>query len=361
MYICILNCGIISLIVDIGKKGKKKGTVIPLQSFLASNGTPVPSGTTQVAKKIRNVDGEDSDDSTALPLIYQLPTAPRANRISNDESIPQNPPFVAYITNLLFDVNENDVYEYFEAYQVKSVRLPRDEDGNGRSRGFGYVEFETRDDLISVLSLPDPSIKGRRIRIDYTTDSEQNGNRHKGGGRRGYESSSSGDMSNWRRSGQQSGFDSNRYDKGFNRNWNSSSGGSNNNNGESWRSGTREPRDRDSAAPFTRKRDAVEQERPKLNLKPRTLPLPERDTSSLNSGEMQSSNVFGAAKPVDTSARDLEIEQKLAETRKITQEQEIATSMKNVKIDDSGEKKTAISNPSNWRRTEKNVESKSEE
>lgn len=328
-----------------------------------------------MAKKIRNIDGDDSDDSTALPLIYQLPTAPRANRISNDESIPQNPPFVAYITNLLFDVNENDVYEYFDAYHVKTVRLPRDDEGSGRTRGFGYVEFESREDLISVLSLPDPSIKGRRIRIDYTTDSEQNGNRHKGS-RRGYDNSSGSDMSNWRRTGPASTFDSNRYDKGYSRNWSSagSSSTANNNNGESWRSSnTREQRDRDrdSGVSFSRRREVAEQERPKLNLKPRTLPLPERDmtnssteinSSSGGNGNQLASNVFGAAKPVDTSARDLEIEKKLAETRKLSQDQELSESLKNINMDEAGEKKTAITNSSsNWRRTEKEAEQKSEE
>ncbi|TMW47263.1 hypothetical protein DOY81_007656, partial [Sarcophaga bullata] len=106
------------------KKGKKnKGTVISLQSFL-SNGD-VPVGTTQVAKNIRNVDGEDSDEGgNVLMVVCQLPTAPRANRIFDDNTITHKAPFVVYLTNLPFDVKEDDVYDYFNTYQPRTLPLP---------------------------------------------------------------------------------------------------------------------------------------------------------------------------------------------------------------------------------------------
>ena len=40
----------------------------------------------------------------------------------------------------------------FCLYKVVSVRLPEE---NGRFRGFGYVEFETRQALIDALALSD--------------------------------------------------------------------------------------------------------------------------------------------------------------------------------------------------------------
>lgn len=39
--------------------------------------------------------------------------------------------------------------------QIKSIRLPREGGENGRFKGFGYVEFETRSDLIDALSKND--------------------------------------------------------------------------------------------------------------------------------------------------------------------------------------------------------------
>lgn len=39
--------------------------------------------------------------------------------------------------------------------QVKSIRLPREGGEGGRFKGFGYVEFETRSELIEALSKND--------------------------------------------------------------------------------------------------------------------------------------------------------------------------------------------------------------
>ena len=36
---------------------------------------------------------------------------------------------------------------------MKSVRLPREGGDGGRLRGFGYAEFETRQDLVDALTM----------------------------------------------------------------------------------------------------------------------------------------------------------------------------------------------------------------
>lgn len=36
---------------------------------------------------------------------------------------------------------------------MKSVRLPREAGDGGRLRGFGYAEFETRQDLVDALTM----------------------------------------------------------------------------------------------------------------------------------------------------------------------------------------------------------------
>lgn len=344
-----------------GKKGKKsKGTVISLQSFLA-NGNDTPVGTTQVSKKVRNYDGDDSDDGgSSVSLVLQLPTAPRANRIFEDDSIPHNPPFLAYVTNLPFDANEEDIYDFFGEETIASLRLPREDGETGRVRGFGYVEFATRSDLINALTMPDPSIKGRRIRIDLSNESEQQSNRQRGN-RRGYDgfgnNSENRDSTNWRRDSQEASYN----DRGFNRDRRSDNSQDKSASG-SWRTGSRpmsdasphrgnyggdryrdgntrnrnyDDRERSMGGGF-RANEETAQERPKLNLKPRTLPLPEiqvkQETEVGNSTEesregsenpppkkisgVAPEKVFGAAKPVDTASRELEIEERLAQSRR---------------------------------------------
>lgn len=51
--------------------------------------------------------------SAKEPIV--LPSAPRAARDPgvDEENIPTNPPYVAYISNLPYDVNEEDLYEFF--------------------------------------------------------------------------------------------------------------------------------------------------------------------------------------------------------------------------------------------------------
>lgn len=359
-----------------GKKGKKnKGTVISLQSFLSNDDAPV--GTTQVAKNIRNVDGDDSDDGeNVLTLVCHLPTAPRANRVFDDNSVPHRAPFIAYITNLPFDVKEDDIYEYFSSNRVTTVRLPREDGESGRVRGFGYVEFETREDLIQSLGIPDPTIKGRRIRIDLSNENDQNSKQR--GNRRGYDNSNSEnrDSTDWRRDNTQNRETNNYgFDRGSSRD--SKSAPDNNSTG-SWRMGSRSTINETSSTErtFERKRDVrienkndMPQERPKLVLKPRTLPLPElevapttkieskvddatEEVSSLKFTGVPAEKVFGSAKPVDTTARDLEIEERLLDIRRQENSQKkVSDSINNELNELSLEKEEKVSIvEKSWRR-----------
>lgn len=149
-----------------------------------------------VTKNISWGDECDQEDIVSIAL----PTAPRSTRVLDDSTIPQEPPFLAYMTNLPYDLNEEDLQQYFEEQlecDIVSVRLPRDDKDGGRMRGFGYVEFKEREDLIAAVSLPDPQIRNRRIRIDVSNENDQK----RGNQRRGYDNFGSGSENrdtNWR-------------------------------------------------------------------------------------------------------------------------------------------------------------------
>uniref|UniRef100_A0A1A9X175 RRM domain-containing protein n=1 Tax=Glossina brevipalpis TaxID=37001 RepID=A0A1A9X175_9MUSC len=303
-----------------GKKGRKnKGTVISLKAFLGD--TDTPAGTVQITKKIQNHSSGDSDsDSSGLLQVYQLPTAPRAKRILNDSSIPYDPPYVAYLTNLPFDVNESDIYEHFKACNVLNVRLPRENGDTGRFKGFGYIDLKARDDLIQVLSLPDPNIKGRRIKIELPNGNDQQNARKQ--------------VVNWRASDNES-RESTNWRSGIKLAEAAKSNLDCNVPG-SWRVGNRS-----SVSSFSTRKSSPDdgrgsfQERPKLNLKPRTVPAPEIVIKSepaiklkpsefekqesimrTKSSGTSASKIFGSAKPINTLAKDLEIEKRLEEKRK---------------------------------------------
>ncbi|KAJ9593461.1 hypothetical protein L9F63_014990, partial [Diploptera punctata] len=162
-----------------GKKNKKiKGKTLGLTEFLSDGGSN--AGQKVITRKTSNwaddVENEDEYESLRKEKVV-LPTAPRATRSPevDDEKVPKVPPFQAYISNLPYEVDENDIYEFFKNLQVTDVRLPRDD---RKPKGYGYVEFENRSSLISALSM---TIKTRRMRIEVADNND--GDRRGRGGR----------------------------------------------------------------------------------------------------------------------------------------------------------------------------------
>lgn len=88
-----------------------------------------------------------------------LPTAPKASRGYDDlaDKIPNNPPYMAYLSNLPYDVSDGEIEDFFSHLRISNMRIPKD-DRLGevpRLRGFGYIEFEDRDSLLGALMIPD--------------------------------------------------------------------------------------------------------------------------------------------------------------------------------------------------------------
>lgn len=159
------------------KKGKKsKGKTLGLSEFLGGDGGR-SGGQAVVMAPSKSSWADEMDEEASYKEKILLPTAPRAARGSDvDESkIPCNPPYTAYIANLPYDIDNDDVEKFFQGLSVKSVRLPREGGDGGRLRGFGYAEFETRQDLVDALTRNELVIKNRKIRVDVAsgTDNEQ--------------------------------------------------------------------------------------------------------------------------------------------------------------------------------------------
>ncbi|VEN46562.1 unnamed protein product [Callosobruchus maculatus] len=113
-----------------------------------------------------------------------LPTAPKASRDYEDisDKVPKEPPFCAYISNLPYDVDEEEITEFFKDMRIASLRIPKDDRGGEvpRSKGYGYVEFEDRESLMDALILRDTNLKNRRVRIEVATNND--GERRRGMG-----------------------------------------------------------------------------------------------------------------------------------------------------------------------------------
>jgi nucleolin len=95
-------------------------------------------------------------------------------KFPKNTTIPDRPPFTAKIDNLEFSVNDEELRKVFENIgYIKSARVMTDRE-SGKSRGFGFVEFESAEDLKAALERND-DIKGRRIDVSVKMESQNRG------------------------------------------------------------------------------------------------------------------------------------------------------------------------------------------
>ncbi|XP_047504549.1 eukaryotic translation initiation factor 4B isoform X1 [Pieris napi] len=392
-----------------GKKTKK-------QKWVKANITDIIAEPTTIATANTWADPDEesvtasyghSGSRTTRPVV--LPSASRAARGGlsvDDESIPKRPPYIAHISNLPYDVDDSAISDLFEGLKISNLRLPREGD---RLKGFGYVDFEDRESLVSAMNIPDLTIGGRRIRIEvYTKENDRRGMGRSGMGRsdrdRDYDPERT--MGDWR-SGPRAAPETNRArppaenrdrDRDRDRDRERERDSSVDNKPGAWRDAERPaepPRapyggrdsygrerygdrergfgreeggrersgyggrdgfraaerdggfsrdsrgfgsrgfgDRDRDPP---REDSKPRERPKLNLLPRSVPRdPEVPTKPADGAPIEEKSgppkpvaaekVFGGAKPVDTAAKEREIEERLRkqeeEARRGTDEKE---------------------------------------
>ncbi|KAI6119920.1 hypothetical protein EDD16DRAFT_1569013 [Pisolithus croceorrhizus] len=104
-----------------------------------------------------------ADDVLRL-LAEAFPEQARNSQVDN-RPLPTQPPYTAFIGNIWGDdVTEHGLAAIFSSLKVKSVKVIRDKDG--KSRGFGFVEFEDRASLKAALRQTwQYSLCGRLIRV----------------------------------------------------------------------------------------------------------------------------------------------------------------------------------------------------
>ncbi|KAJ5648158.1 hypothetical protein N7490_004530 [Penicillium lividum] len=287
--------------------------------------------------------------------------------------LPTEPPYTAHVGNLSFEATADDISDLFAECSVTNVRIVEDKMTKA-PKGFGYVEFATVEGLQKALDLSGTSLQGRTIRtsvaepakesrpegrdLDWTRrgplpaaperriperssygrnmDAASDAGSDRGGRRNNFESDGKfRDFGNWERKGplsppagpppREGGRPhSNEGGPGFRRS--SPAWGE----GRSQDDGSRPPAPRVERAPTAADMDnqwrskmrpdqppkegstptspTVPASRPKLNLAKRTVP-DAAATAAAGAGDSKASP-FGAARPIDTAAREREVEEK---------------------------------------------------
>ena len=90
-----------------------------------------------------------------------------------------------YIGNLEYGVTEDDLQKAIEdkGLQIKDLKIIKDK-FSGRSKGFGFAEFETDEQIEQAISALDgQELKGRKLRVSKAKKREDNRRQSFGGGR----------------------------------------------------------------------------------------------------------------------------------------------------------------------------------
>lgn len=95
-----------------------------------------------------------------------------------------------FVGNISFDMDDNELREVFEEFgEVTSAEVIVNK-FNGRSKGFGFVEYASQDSVQDAIeNLNGQEVKGRRIKVNFATEKSNDGgggrfnNRNRGRGR----------------------------------------------------------------------------------------------------------------------------------------------------------------------------------
>ncbi|RUS89751.1 hypothetical protein EGW08_002454 [Elysia chlorotica] len=237
------------------------------------------------------------------------------NRDSRPTEIPTEPPYIIYIGNLPFGIVQGDLETIFKDLNVKSVRLVHDRE-SGRFKGFCYVEFDDVDSLKEALSFDNALFEERNIKVAVASGKKDRnqggrGGRGGGGGGRGGWQDRGGDRGGFTDRGPPRRDDRDGYRGGGSRGGGGGSFGGFNDRGGGGGGYSRDREYGGGGAPPPRRRDGGSEEfreaspdslaqRPRLNLKPRTVKAPPNAPAETSRNE----SIFGKGKPREKRPED---------------------------------------------------------
>ena len=226
--------------------------------------------------------------------------------------IPTAPPFTAFVGNFPYECSQDEVVGVFvaNACAIADVRMVRNRD-NDRPRGY-FLEFEDVTSLERALKFDQYDLGGRPLRVNVAEGRPERRERHSGGFADRYTDRGG-------RDGRSGGGFAERYSEsrggrdGF-------TGGGGSFGRREGGGGYQEARGgRSDRRSFDRSRsnpDAPPPEgRKKLVLAARTVPLGDSTENIATSPPSSKPNPFGAARPVDSSAKLAEAERKIQEEK----------------------------------------------
>lgn len=126
-------------------------------------------------------DDNPNDYGKGQSNVIILPTAPKSIRGPDIDisKVPQQPPFICYLSNLPFEVSEDDIHKFFKELKITRVDLSKDPSASNRTRGQGTCEFQDRQSLIDAFTFNKETIRNRPISLSIHSFEQERENRYR--------------------------------------------------------------------------------------------------------------------------------------------------------------------------------------
>ena len=87
-----------------------------------------------------------------------------------------------FVGNLDFSVTSDELREFFSQFGTVTDATVVVDKFSGRSRGFGFVTFDSREALDEAKKANEQEFKNRKLIVSDARPRQENGNRPRGGG-----------------------------------------------------------------------------------------------------------------------------------------------------------------------------------
>ncbi|CAK9871371.1 unnamed protein product [Sphagnum jensenii] len=110
--------------------------------------------------KVTARDSEEDSEEDEKPQT-KTPTKVKASGVGGTKTI--------FVKNIAWSIDEDTISEFFhDVGEVTDVRLAKDE--NGRSKGYGHIEFETEEEAKKAVLKSGETLEGRDLFIDLAKE-----------------------------------------------------------------------------------------------------------------------------------------------------------------------------------------------
>ncbi|XP_009893728.1 PREDICTED: probable RNA-binding protein 19 isoform X2 [Charadrius vociferus] len=154
----------------ISKKKDKAGTLLSMGFGFVEYKKPESA-----QKALRRLQGCSVDGHKLEVKISERATRPAVKSSRKKQTVKKQKTSKILVRNIPFQATIREIRELFSTFgELKTVRLPKKMAGTGSHRGFGFVDFLTKQDAKKAFNAlcPAPTLYGRRLVLEWADTEE---------------------------------------------------------------------------------------------------------------------------------------------------------------------------------------------